>query len=249
MNKANKYSSEIWVSIVTVTYNSEATIERTLNSILDQNHPFIEYTIIDGASTDNTLKVIKKFQDSFLKKGIRFHLVTEPDNGIYDAMNKGLKKCTGEIVGILNSDDWYEVDALEKIVSCYKANPEVDVIHGILRNIDANGYTTSVIGYSSRCLSQYMIQHPTCFVKNSVYAKHGYFNTAYKSAADYEFMLRLNSRNCQFHFLEEILANFREGGTSYSMKSYAEAYKVQYNYKIISFPKYVLKAFYLGLKK
>ncbi|WP_418965060.1 glycosyltransferase, partial [Cetobacterium sp.] len=115
-NNTGEQMNDILVSIVTVAYNSSKTIEKTIESVLNQSYKNIEYIIVDGESKDNTLEIIKKFQKNFENRGIKYKFISEKDNGIYDAMNKGISMCQGELVGMINSDDWYELDAVQNIV-------------------------------------------------------------------------------------------------------------------------------------
>jgi len=237
------------ISIITVTYNSVKTLEQTINSVLDQNYNNIEYIIIDGGSKDGTMDIIHQYEKKFSTKGYSYKYISEPDNGIYDAMNKGISLSNGDLIGILNSDDWYEIDTLSTVVSQYQLNPNYDVFHGLLRNVDKDNVTTSIVGYSAQILKQHMIQHPTCFIKKEVYDSYGLFDTSFTSAADYELVLRIWTNGCKFLFIESILANFREGGISSNMNSFKEDYKVKLKYKLISYPKYALTTFYLSLKR
>jgi len=236
------------ITIVTVSYNSVHTIERTIKSVLNQSYSHIEYLIIDGGSADGTLDIIKNYETQFQRKNIFFNYISEKDKGIYDAMNKGIGKSKGMLIGILNSDDWYEEDAVSKVVLKYEGNPEYDIFHGILRNTDQEGTTTSIIGYTSGSLKQHMIQHPTCFVSKALYEKEGVYDTSLKSAADYELMLRFQSKGAKFLFIEEILANFTQGGVSSNIKSLQEDYLVKHRYNIIPYSKYAFLSFYLKIK-
>ncbi|MBR6486346.1 MAG: glycosyltransferase, partial [Lachnospiraceae bacterium] len=128
------------VSLITVAYNSEATIGRTIESVLAQTVPPKEYLIIDGASKDSTVSVAEGYREAFEKKGISYTIVSEPDNGIYDAMNKGIKRAAGDIIGMINSDDWYEPCAVETVLSTY-AKEEFDLFYADLRMHMPNGRT------------------------------------------------------------------------------------------------------------
>lgn len=236
------------ISIVTVSFNSVKTIERTIQSVLNQGYSNIEYVIVDGGSSDGTLDLIKNYESRFLAKNFSYSYISEKDNGIYDAMNKGIKKSQGRLIGILNSDDYYELNTISKVAQEFKENPSYDVFHGILRNIDVHGDTTSIVGYTSRTLKQHMIQHPTCFVTKALYDKEGLFDTNLKSAADYELMLRFYSNGAKFLFIEDILANFTEGGVSSNLNSLEEDYLVKHRYNIISYSKYAFLSFYLKMK-
>ena len=222
------------VSIITVCYNAGKTIRTTIESVLNQSYNNFEYIIVDGESNDNTLEIIKGFDEEFKKKSIKFLLISEHDEGIYDAMNKGIRNAHGEIIGIINSDDWYELNAVELIVNLAKQHPCEDIFHGLLRYI-RNGKVFWIIGRSVEFLQFDMIPHPTCFIRKKVYDKHGLFNSKFKIVGDYELMLRYRAAGVAFYFSENILANFRMDGVSSNVyKTMKEKLYIQRQYKIIS---------------
>lgn len=204
------------VSIITVVYNGAKTIEQTILSVLGQSYKNIEYIIIDGLSTDGTQDIVKKYQDSIA------YFVSEKDDGLYDAMNKGIQKATGEIVGIINSDDWYAEGAIEKIVNYFRQY-EADLVYGDVVFVDQNGRERP---NSKKPIDhiwfQCIIQHPGMFVKKSIYERFGCYDTKYRIAADYDLMLRLYSQNIQFKYIDDIIAYFRMGGLSTVSKRQAE---------------------------
>lgn len=227
--------SEILVSVLTPCYNSEHTIERTLQSIEQQTYKNIEYIIIDGGSTDRTLEIIEEHRSTLPEK---FILVSEKDNGIYDAMNKGIKLASGSLVGIVNSDDWYENDTVEQIVKNYKGK-KYEVVYGMQRNF-LNGIEKAIFIYNHEFLSAQMITHPTCFVTRNVYTDFGMFDLQYKSAADYEFMLNLwESKKTEFTPVLRVLSNFQLGGMSSSQIGVRENAKIRYKHGYMSKKAYV----------
>ena len=233
------------VSIITVVYNGELTLERTIKSVLNQSYKNIEYIIIDGGSNDDTLKIVNKY-----KKYIS-SFVSEKDEGIYDAMNKGISLAKGELVGIINSDDWYELDAVDNVVSSFLKYINYDVFYGVLRFFGPNGNISAIQGTSHENIRNAMISHPTCFVRRCVYEEHGIFNTKYKLASDYELILRLYLEGCKFLFIESILANFSYGGFS-TIKHHEiqkDVLTIQFKYSVISLKKYLLKMIYLKVKE
>lgn len=203
------------VSIITICYNSQKTLEDTITSVLAQDYNDIEYIIIDGASKDNTPKIIEKYKSSIS------HVTSEPDKGIYDAMNKGVEKATGDLVGILNSDDFYANDSvISNIVSSIRKNNS-DSIYADLVYVDRLDSDKIVRNWKSGqykpdlFLKGWMPPHPTFFVKKWVYEKFGAYNTALKSAADYEFMLRvLHKHKISTSYFPEIITKMRTGGES-----------------------------------
>lgn len=214
------------VSIITVVYNGVNTIEQTIRSVLGQTYANIEYIVIDGASTDGTQQIIEKYSDDIS------YYISEKDEGLYHAMNKGLKKITGEIVGIINSDDWYCVNAVEDAVECFMQN-DVDLVYGKVVTVLENG--NERVGLKLPLESmwyQLSTPHPSVFVKKNIYDRLGLFNIKYKLAADYELLLRFYSNNVKFYFIDKIIAYFREGGlsTTKRMDSYEEAYRISMSY-------------------
>jgi glycosyltransferase involved in cell wall biosynthesis len=202
------------ISIITATFNSAATITDTMRSIAEQDHDNIEHLIVDGGSADNTVALVQAFPHVT-------KLVSEKDNGIYDAMNKGIKLATGDIIGILNSDDIYTHDQVLSKVSTAFADESVDAVYGDLQYVDAQN-TGRVIRtwkagkYRPRLFYYgWMPPHPTFFVRRKVYAQAGVFNLSLRSSADYELMLRILLRhNMKPAYLPEILVKMRTGGQS-----------------------------------
>lgn len=221
----------ILVSIITVTYNSEKTIERTIKSVLNQTYDNIEYIIIDGKSTDSTINIVKKYKDKF--KG-RLNIISEPDNGIYDAMNKGIRLASGKLIGIINSDDYYEIDAVENMVKNMN-NKKYQILYGYMR-IFRNGINTETILWNHENLENAMIAHPTCFITKDLYDDFGMYNTEYKSCSDYEFMIKqFRNEKVDFICVNKVIANFTAGiGMSSNLNSHLECLKMRKKYNLIS---------------
>lgn len=200
----------IRVSIITAVRNGSRTIEQTIQSVLNQTYKNIEYIIIDGGSTDGTQEIIKRYE-KFLA-----YYVSEPDDGLYYAMNKGIRQAKGDIIGIINSDDWYERDAVEKIVEAF-CKEDAGVVHGNMNMVGRDDEKWLLKAGSAEELwyDGMAVFHPTAFVKRSLYEQYGMFDTEYKFSADYELMLRLYSNDVKFISLNNIIANFRMGGFSY----------------------------------
>lgn len=215
------------ISIITVVYNGIKTIEQTIQSVIQQPYPNKEYIIIDGGSTDGTLEIIRKYE-SYLA-----FWVSEPDNGIYDAMNKGIGVAKGELIGIINADDWYEDNIFNTIAELYLETGADHVIHGLLRNFQ-DGEFYSMVGNSIRRLRYDMIQHPTCFIPRQFYHSIGKYDTKYRYSADYDFILKLVDHSVKFSFVEKPIANFRIGGISSIPQAEIEMYKVRVNHQLIS---------------
>lgn len=202
------------ISIITATYNSANTVRDTLESVAKQSYGNIEHVIVDGVSKDKTLDIVQKY--SHVSK-----VVSEKDKGIYDAMNKGVALATGDVVGILNSDDFYaHEDVLEDVMDLFQ-DPNVDCVYGDLQYVDAHNtqkiIRTWISGKYNRkkFLYGWMPPHPTFFVRKEIYQELGNFNLTLRSAADYEFMLRVLFKNSKrAAYLPDIIVKMRAGGMS-----------------------------------
>lgn len=202
------------MSIVTPCLNSAKTIRQTIESVLTQTYPDIEYIVVDGGSSDGTLDIVREYMPRFHG---RMRYISEKDRGIYDAMNKGIRMTGGGLIGIINSDDYYESDTVEKVISVL-TDARYQVIYGYSRLID-NDRAVGIRKNSHKNLERHMIQHPTCFVTRNTYRDFGMFITAFKISGDYEFMIRLHKRNdVVFTLIREVLVNFRIGGESSNLK-------------------------------
>lgn len=203
------------VSIITVCYNSVKTIENTIQSVINQTYDNVEYIIIDGLSTDNTLEIVNKYQDKITK------VVSENDAGLYDAINKGIGLATGEIIANLNSDDFYIDNNVIADVVAKMEEEKSDTLYADLYYVDATDTNKVnrnwVSGEYKRGMffKGWMPPHPTFFVRKGVYDKYGKFNLELKSAADYEIMLRLiHKHECSICYLPRVTVKMRVGGVS-----------------------------------
>lgn len=224
------------ISIITVCFNSENTIEQTIRSVIEQSFRDFEYLIIDGGSTDGTLEIINRYRDH-----IRL-VISEPDDGIFDAMNKGIQHASGEFIGLLNSDDWYEPDTLELVSNAYHKSGQKTVFHGLCKEIDHNR-EGKIHAYHHDVLPVHSIAHPTCFVPMLVYKEHGIYDTTFKIAGDYEFLLRIYMAGVRFERIERVLVNFRTDGVSNNLISGYEDLSIRYRHNQFGRVKYVLKWF------
>lgn len=203
------------VSIITVTYNSEATLQDTIDSIACQDYPDIEYIIVDGNSTDNTVSLIES------NSATVSHWISEPDKGLYDAMNKGIKMATGDIVGIINSDDFYHrSDSISQIVQAFEDSGKESVYTDI-RFVNPDNLDKTVRYYNSKRFklkklkNGLMPAHPTFFTYRENFEKFGYYRTDYKIAADFELLVRfLYKHKLGHHYLPIDLMKMRTGGLS-----------------------------------
>jgi glycosyltransferase involved in cell wall biosynthesis len=203
------------VSIITVTYNSEATIRETVLSVLGQTHKNIEYIVIDGASSDNTLSILHEFKDRIST------IVSENDKGIYDALNKGIQRATGDVIGLLHSDDIF---AGREVIADYArvfSEQDTDAVYADLHYVDKTNTDKIIRNWKSgqykpgMFLRGWMPPHPTFFVRREIYLKYGVFSPELRSAADYELMLRFIHRyHIKLVYLPKVTVKMRVGGKS-----------------------------------
>jgi glycosyltransferase involved in cell wall biosynthesis len=200
------------VTVITVCRNSAATIRDTLDSLLAQSYPHIEYLLIDGCSSDGTLEILHSYKEAFQRKGYAYRILSEPDRGIYDAMNKGLALATGELIGIINSDDWYEPQAVQTAVEEYRRQA-YDIFYGALNLVRCDGSVLVKRSRLDRFPSSRHWNHPTTFIPARVYRQFGGYRcrTLYD---DFDLMLRLRRKKTRVRICDKILANFRTGGVS-----------------------------------
>lgn len=232
------------VSIITVCYNSEKTIEKTIKSVLNQTYKNIEYIIIDGKSTDSTIEIAKKYEKEF---NGRMKIYSEKDTGIYNAMNKGIDKASGTLIGIINSDDYYEKNAVELMVN-NMTDDKYQILYGYMKIVKKD-VLSHIIIYNHENLKENMINHPTCFITKDIYDDFGKYNEKYRSCADYEFMLRQLNNNVKFIPILEIIATFNYGGMSQKIDSHIECLKMINEFGLISKKEYTKKLLKLYIKK
>ena len=206
------------ISLVTVTFNSYRTLRDTIQSVLSQTYPDIEYIIVDGCSQDKTIDIIKEYEPLFHG---RLKWISEKDKGLYDAMNKGIRMATGDIIGIINSDDFYHrKDTVMKVSEAFK-NDDIQAVYGDVRFVNPQNLDKTVRYYSSKRFTPEMFRfgfmpaHPIFFTYRKYFEEFGYYKTDYKIAADYELLIRflyvhqLKSKYLPFDFMK-----MRTGGTS-----------------------------------
>lgn len=207
------------VSIITSCYNREATIAQAIESVLSQNYNNIEYIIVDGASKDNTLNIINKYKD---KISI---IISEPDNGMYEGINKGIRAATGDIIGLLHSDDFlYSTDIISKIVKEFK-DTNADFIYGDGLFVDSLNTDKIVRNWIGGSYSKWKVKHgwlplhPTCYIKRSKMLELGLYNENYKIAADSDLLFRyLYNSNLKVKYIKEYIVKMRMGGLSTDSK-------------------------------
>ncbi len=238
--------NEPLVSIITVVYNGEKYLEETIQSIVNQTYVNMEYIIIDGGSTDGTLDIIKKYEDKI------DYWVSEKDHGISDAFNKGIQYAHGEIVGLINSDDWYDVNAISSAAEVFLSDSSIKVVCGSMNLYTGKKYR---ILYSKPKLLWFgmMVVHPSTFVKMEIYHSYGLFDTTLKYAMDYDFFLRLYVSSVKFYVYNGMpLSNMRSGGTANSnrIEAYNEVIAIakQYNFYLVIYCMYSLRKIVWKLK-
>jgi len=203
------------ISIITSVYNKQETIAEAMDSVLSQTYPDIEYIIIDGGSTDDTVNIIKSYQNRLAV------FISEPDKGIYDGLNKGIKLATGDVIGFLHSDDLYENNTvIEKVAKAFIEN-EIDSVYGDLTYVNKSDPTKVIRYWKSgeftlkKLRRGWMPPHPTFFVKRAIYEQHGQFDMSFKIAADYDLMLRfLGKYKISTDYIPSVLIKMRVGGES-----------------------------------
>lgn len=203
------------ISIITVCYNSAKTIESTILSVLGQDYKNIEYILVDGLSKDNTIEIIEKYNDKIAK------VISEKDNGIYDAINKGILAATGDVIGLLHSDDFFaDTHVLSRIAEEFMLK-KVDAIYSDLQYVDKDNtnkiFRNWISGnYKENLFKKgWMPPHPTFYIKREVCQKYGLYNLTFKLAADYEFMLRyIHKYKISLSYIPETLIKMRIGGAS-----------------------------------
>lgn len=195
-------------TIITVCLNSAKTIRRTFDSLLEQSFKDYEYIVVDGESTDGTLEIIREYEPKF--QG-RMRWISEKDKGIYDAMNKGIRMAKGDYINIMNSDDWFEKDALKKIAEV-PGNP--DVIYGCIRLVFPKSGAMDVLRIDHRRLAETPLFHQGCFIMRTAHEKYGLYDLEYRVSADYDFLLKLYLAGAQFVASDAVVAFFSKEGFS-----------------------------------
>ncbi|PBJ08975.1 glycosyltransferase family 2 protein [Flavobacterium sp. ACN6] len=218
------------VTIITVCYNRKNTIEQAIKSVLEQNYNDIEYIIIDGNSTDGTKEIIETYKDKLSQ------YISEPDKGMYDAINKGLKLATGDVIGLMHSDDeFYDKNAISKIAARFNFDPSIDGVYGdgvYVSNDKNERLIRDRIGgvFSLKKIKEgWLPLHPTVYLKKSIIDKNGFYNLDFKIASDTEFLLRyLYKYEIRMSYINSYIVKMRMGGMSTSFKRAFEVLKEDY---------------------
>lgn len=219
------------ISIITITYNSAKTLHRALESVQSQTYKDIEHIIVDGASTDGTVTLI----ESYAKKHKNVRWVSEKDNGIYDALNKGIRMATGDVIGFLHSDDiLYSPDSIEQIAAAFEST-HADVVYGdlqycngdkVVRRWKSNDFYPRALKFG------WMPPHPTVYVRREVYEQVGPYDDWFRISADYDMMLRIFTAGYKTHYIPEVLVSMETGGAS-NKNTKARLSKTQEDYLVL----------------
>ncbi len=222
------------VSIITVCFNSEATIRDTIESVLAQKYSDIEYIVVDGQSTDKTMNILREYQGRIAK------IISEPDKGIYDAMNKGVALAKGDVIGILNSDDFYRTDhSISEVVAEFQKSPTTDMVLGSVDFVNEHDLSHAVRYYKSTGFKPWklrfglMAPHPAAFIRHEAYKQVGTYKLNYKISADFDFFVRaLLVYKLSFITVDKVWVRMRVGGVS---TSGLQSYKVSTQEMLRSF--------------
>jgi len=220
------------ITIITVCFNSEKTIRKTIESLLNQTYKNFEYIVIDGNSSDGTVGIIKEYEYLFHNK---IEWKSEPDGGIYDAMNKGIQLAKGQFIGVLNSDDWYEQNTIRTVRDEILKNKNIDMFYGYIRLIkDGVEYMVRRNNYKFILEGTGLIQHPACFISKKVYDEVGGYDASYKICADQDMILRVIKAGKKYYAIDAILTNFLIGGATYLNDTVAEQIRFKVHHGIMS---------------
>lgn len=216
------------ITVITATYNSGATIADTLNSVVSQTYSNIEHIIVDGKSSDNTIDIVRSFADKYRSRGMELKWISEKDNGIYDAMNKGINLADGEVIGLLNSDDFYSAsNILSKVAEVFskakKEGNKLDAVYGDIHYVKSDNLHKCVRYYSSAGFKRwkmrlgFMPAHPSFYCRRETYRQHGLYDTDFRIAADFEQLLRLIFiHGITTSYIKADFVTMRTGGASSS---------------------------------
>lgn len=200
-------------TVVTVVYNAESVIEKTLTSVLNQSYLPFEYYVIDGKSTDKTVEIAKKYSNDFANKGVKYSIISEEDSGLYNAMNKGIDLATGDFISFLNAGDWYETDSLKNINEFYNEE-EFELTYGSLNYINPDGSSTiKTSKLDSFPVSSRHWNHPSMFLKADIYKKYK-FDETFKAYADFDLYLKLRKDGTKIRVIDKVITNFVADGVS-----------------------------------
>jgi glycosyltransferase involved in cell wall biosynthesis len=219
------YDNKPLISIITVVFNAKDYLEETILSVIKQSYDNVEYIIIDGGSSDGSFDIIKKYDDRI------DYWVSEKDDGIYDAMNKGISLSCGDIIGIVNADDYYAKDTLSNVKKEFEQ--DIDVLYSDFNFLDNDKFLTKRANHNLLNITM-SVFHPSVFIKKKIYKNYGYFDSSLKISADYKLLYYLYQRKLKFKKVDYLLTVMRVGGVSTkSMLAIDETFKIQKNNSLL----------------
>ena len=226
------------ITVITVVRNGEKTLEETILSVINQTYKNVEYIIVDGASTDGTLDIIKKYEDRI------DYWISEPDKGIFDGMNKGIKMSYGGYIGFLNSGDFYEIDACEIIKNAFLLNPNAGVVYGntnVIIKLWKRWYQYNIKPFDkvdNRIMKGFIFCHQSSFVKQNLFSIYGGFKNVL-TTGDWLHFITLYKNNVEFLYIDKTIANYLEGGISSGLNGFKEGTYYQKQFSTFKFHEYL----------
>lgn len=209
--------SNLKFTVITVCFNADSVIAKTIESVLEQVYSPYEYLIIDGKSSDRTVEIAESYRKMFEAKGIQYRIQSEKDTGIYNAMNKGVRAATGDFISFLNAGDWYQSDALRKVNELYAEEP-FELTYGGLNYINPDGSITVKMSKMDKFpVTSRHWNHPSMFLRREIYQEYG-FDERFKAYADFHLYTKLRKTNIKIRVIPEILTNFPADGVSTDVK-------------------------------
>jgi len=222
--------SKVTISLVTPTFNSAKSVKNTLNSILMQSSAPDECIVVDNASVDGTLDVVNSYKRLFYEKNIALKVISEKDSGIYDAINKGVRSASGDWIGIINSDDYYDHLAINRLRTAIASN-DFDIFHGDLVIFDSENISSL---HHPKPVAQYTMAlfHPTMFISRQAYARIGLYDLNFKLSSDFEWIMRARKNDLIFYYENHLISHYYKFGASYvnRMKGIFENYQIRKKY-------------------
>lgn len=225
------------LSMITVCFNAENCIEKTMQSVLKQTYPVYEYIIVDGKSKDNTMNIVKSYEDKFAEANVVFRYISEPDRGISDAFNKGIKMATGDIIGLINADDEMVENTNEILQKQYESN-KADIYYGNCIWIEDKNSLSFVSkpketnpSKLNRLLYEMVVIHPATFISKNAYDSVGTYDISFRYCMDQELLYKMNASKLKFCYIDQVLSVFKAGGVSdrNAKKVFAEASRIAIN--------------------
>ena len=214
-------------TLITICLNSAGTVERCVDSVLAQTRLPDEYLFVDGGSTDGTLEILETLSSRLRERGVRSRVIRQirkpGEAGIPSAWNQGIAASSGDIVALLNSDDWYEPTAIETVMDRFGKNPDMELLCGSVRMVSRDGRPQKLLHPQCLCLAHVLmpLKHPACFVSRKLYKRIGMYDTAFRISADYEFAWRCRAGLASVVYMDDCLVNMEAGGLANSSRAQA----------------------------